>query len=226
MTCGRSAGGSHRLRGDLRQARSAAAVSASRSGVPGLTKASRQVQAHHLHQHLVAVGGAVEGAGAGAVVARRRLGLEQFVAAGLALGIGCWRTRPSRRSAGPRSSARPARRSPAGGRRQRADQQAGHDLVADAEHSAPSNMSCDSATAVAIAITSRLNSDSSMPVAALGDAVAHRRHAAGHLRRRAAARAPPCGSARGSARRAGAPTACRCRRDDAEVRRSDAIVAR
>ena len=44
-------------------------------------------------------------------------------------------------------------------------------------------MSCDSATAVAIAMVSRENSDSSMPGAALGDAVAHRRHAAGDLRR-------------------------------------------
>ncbi len=32
---------------------------------------ARQVQAHHLHHHLVGVGGAVEGAGAGAVVGLR-----------------------------------------------------------------------------------------------------------------------------------------------------------
>ena len=51
--------------------------------------------------------------------------------------------------------------------------------------SAASNMSCESAIAVAIAITSRQNSDSSMPGAALGDAVAHRGHAARDLRRRA-----------------------------------------
>ena len=48
--------------------------------------------------------------------------------------------------------------------------------------SVASNMSCDSAIAVDIAITSRLNSDSCMPVAALGDPVAHRGHAAGELR--------------------------------------------
>ena len=46
-------------------------------------------------------------------------------------------------------------------------------------------MSCDSATAVESAITSRENSESSMPALALGDAVAHRRHAARDLRRAA-----------------------------------------
>ena len=45
-----------------------------------------QVQPHHLHQHLVAVGGAVERAGALRVVGRR-LGLEQLLAADLALGV-------------------------------------------------------------------------------------------------------------------------------------------
>ena len=45
-----------------------------------------QVQAHHLHQHLVGVGGAVEGAGARPVVGGH-LGLEQLVATDLALGV-------------------------------------------------------------------------------------------------------------------------------------------
>ena len=44
-----------------------------------------QVQAHDLHQHLVGVGSAVEGAGAGAVIAFH-LGLHQFVAAHFAGG--------------------------------------------------------------------------------------------------------------------------------------------
>ena len=47
---------------------------------------ARQMQAHDLHQHLVGVGRAVEGAGAGRMVGLR-LGLEQFGAADLAFGI-------------------------------------------------------------------------------------------------------------------------------------------
>ncbi|MNZ92670.1 hypothetical protein D3C78_1117030 [compost metagenome] len=47
---------------------------------------ARQVQAHHFHQQLVGVGGAVEGAGAGAVVGLH-FRLQQLFAAGLALGI-------------------------------------------------------------------------------------------------------------------------------------------
>ena len=58
-------------------------------------------------------------------------------------------------------------------------------------HSVASNMSCDSATAVDIAMTSRLNSDSSMPGLALRHAVAHRRHAARDLRRWRRLRARP-----------------------------------
>ncbi len=44
------------------------------------------MQAHHVHHHLVRVGGTVEGAGAGAVIGGR-LALEQLVAADLALGV-------------------------------------------------------------------------------------------------------------------------------------------
>ena len=47
---------------------------------------ARRVQAHDLHQHLVGVGGAVEGAGARPVIGFR-LGLQQFGAADLAFGI-------------------------------------------------------------------------------------------------------------------------------------------
>ena len=94
---------------------------------------ARQVQAHHLHQHLVAVGGAVEGAGAGRVV-------------GCALRLRAARRGrpcPARSSwrtlrlllVGQARRHRPARhedrRQMAEG--QRADQQARHDLVADAE---------------------------------------------------------------------------------------------
>jgi hypothetical protein len=47
---------------------------------------ARQVQAHDFHQELVAVGGAVEGAGAGAVVGLA-FGLEQRIAPDLAGGV-------------------------------------------------------------------------------------------------------------------------------------------
>ena len=47
--------------------------------------------------------------------------------------------------------------------RQRADEKPRHDLVADAQHSARVEGVVGSATAVAMAITSRENSDSSMP---------------------------------------------------------------
>ena len=45
----------------------------------------RQVQAHHFHQHLIGIGGAVEGAGAGAVV-RAHFAFQQGIAADFAFG--------------------------------------------------------------------------------------------------------------------------------------------
>ena len=67
------------------------------------------VQPHHLHEHLVGIGGAVERAGAGVVV-RAHLGGQQFVTRGEAFGVSlahfglrpCWPCRSA--------SARPARR--------------------------------------------------------------------------------------------------------------------
>ncbi|MNE41031.1 hypothetical protein D3C80_1350800 [compost metagenome] len=47
---------------------------------------SRQVQPHHFHYHLVGVGGAVEGAGADAVI-RSGFGLQQRQSIGLAFGV-------------------------------------------------------------------------------------------------------------------------------------------
>ena len=91
-----------------------------------------QVQAHDFHQHLVAVGGAVEGAGASRMVGAR-LRFQQFLAAQLALcvkladagflGVG---------HAGGHRAARDEHRRQMR-KVQRADQQARHDLVADAE---------------------------------------------------------------------------------------------
>ncbi len=91
---------------------------------------ARQMQAHDLHQHLVGVGGAVEGAGAGRVVGLG-LGLEQFGAARLALGVELADLRflGVGEARGHRAGGHEHRRQMA--ERQRADQQAGHDLVAD-----------------------------------------------------------------------------------------------
>ena len=76
-----------------------------------------------------------------------------------------------------------ARTRRAGGQVQRADQQAGHDLVAHAQQQRGVEHVVVSAMAVAIAMTSRENRLSSMPGRPCGDAVAHGRHATGHLGR-------------------------------------------
>ena len=74
-------------RGDRQRARGGGAVNSSRSCRIGIDEGrARQMQAHDLHQHLVGIGGAVEGAGAGAVIGAR-LGLEQGVAADFAFGM-------------------------------------------------------------------------------------------------------------------------------------------
>ncbi|EEF93734.1 hypothetical protein CATMIT_01631, partial [Catenibacterium mitsuokai DSM 15897] len=93
---------------------------------------ARQVQAHHLHQHLVGVGGAVEGARARAVIAAR-LGFEQFVAARFAGGVTLAHARFL--VVGQARGHRPGRHEDAWqvAEVQRADQQAGHDLVAHAQ---------------------------------------------------------------------------------------------
>ena len=142
------------------------------------------MQAHHLHQHLVGVGGAVEGAGAGAVVGGHLRG-EQLVAAGLALGVAlahlglflvgqAGRHWPGRHEQGRQVA-----------EAQRADQQAGDDLVAHAqaqggvEHVVRQRHGGGHGDGLAAGdadLHARL---------ALGDAVAHGRHPAGHLADRA-----------------------------------------
>ena len=93
-------------RGDRQRPLVAAPVSASRSGVFGIDEGrARHVQAHDLHQHLVGVGRAVEGAGARPVIGLR-LGLEQFGAADLAFGIELADLRLLVVGPGPTSSAR------------------------------------------------------------------------------------------------------------------------
>ncbi len=141
-----------------------------------------QVQAHDLHQHLVGVGGAVEGAGARRVVG---LGLreQQLVPRRLALGVELADSRllVVAQARGHRPGRQKHRRQMA--ERQRADQEAGHDLVADAEidrrveHLMGERHRRRQRNHVAREqrqLHARL---------ALGDAVAHRGNAARHLGR-------------------------------------------
>ena len=160
----------------------ASLVSASRSGVPGIDEGgARRVQAHDLHQHLVGIGGAVEGAGARPVIGFG-LGLEQLGAAGLALGIELadLGLLVIGQAGGHRPGRNEHRRQMAEG--QRRDHQPRHDLVADAEidggiehvvRQADRRRHGDHVARKQRQLHARL---------ALGDAVAHGRHAAGHLR--------------------------------------------
>ncbi len=92
-----------------------------------------KVQAEDLHDQLVRVGRAVERAGPGRVV-RRGLGLEQLLAADLALGVQLADAGllAVREPGGHRAGGHEHRRQVSEG--QRPDQEAGDDLVADAEH--------------------------------------------------------------------------------------------
>ena len=93
---------------------------------------TRQVQAHEFHQHLVGIGGAVEGTGAGAVIAGH-LGRHQRVAPDLAGGelVADPGLFVIRQAAGHRACGDENRRHMAEGGR--SDDQARHDLVADAQ---------------------------------------------------------------------------------------------
>ncbi|MNS25842.1 hypothetical protein D3C72_577460 [compost metagenome] len=143
-----------------------------------------QVQAHDLHQHLVRVGGAVEGAGAGAVVGPG-LGFQQLRAADLAFGIkladvglllvaDAGGHRPARHEHG---------RQVAEG--QRTHHQARHDLVAHAqvqhavEHLVGQRHGGGHGDHVA------REQRQVHPILALRHAIAHGRGAAGELRRAA-----------------------------------------
>ena len=139
------------------------------------------MHAHDLHQHLVGVGGAVEGAGAGRVV-RSRLGFQQLLARRLALGIALadLGLLLVGQAAGHRAGGHEDRRQVA--EAQRRDHQARHDLVADAQVQAGvehvvrqghRGRKRDDVAREQAQLHARL---------ALGDAVAHRRYAAGDLR--------------------------------------------
>ena len=93
---------------------------------------ARNVEAHHLHHHLVGIGGAVKGAGAGRVIAAH-LACQQFLASDLAFGIELAGTLlfligdTGAHGAGGHEDRRQMPEA------QRAHQQAGHDLVANAQ---------------------------------------------------------------------------------------------
>ena len=138
------------------------------------------MQAHHLHQHLVGIGGAVEGAGTGTVVGLG-LGLQQRLAAHLALGVQGAHLRFLRvgQARGHRPAGHEDHRQVA--EAQGADHQPRHDLVAHAqaqggvEHVVAERHGGghgDHVAAEQRQLHARL---------ALGDAVAHGRHAAGDL---------------------------------------------
>ena len=145
---------------------------------------ARQVQAHDLHQHLVGVGRAVEGAGAGRVIGLRFRG-QQIGARRLALGVELadLRLLVVGEPGGHRSRGQEHRRQMA--ERQRADQEARHDLVANAE--------IDRRVEHVVGKGDRRRQRDDVarekgklhPFLALGDAVAHGGHAARDLGRAA-----------------------------------------
>ncbi len=141
------------------------------------------MQAHRFEQHLVTVSGAVEGAGAGAVVSRG-FGFEQLLAPDQAL-----RKLLAHLRLGGVVQARAHR--PGGHEHtrqvaevQRADQEAGHDLVADAEQQGSVEHVVRERDRRAHGDRVAREQAQLHARAALGDAVAHRRHATGDLRRR------------------------------------------
>ena len=139
------------------------------------------VEPHQLHHHLVRIGGAVEGAGARAVVGSG-LGGEQFLLADLAFGVELANALlflvGEPRGHRPRGDEQGRQMAEA----QRADQQPGDDLVADAEHG--------DGFEHAVAERDRGRQRDGVaaeqrqlhPRLALGHAVAHRRDAARDLR--------------------------------------------
>ena len=157
----------------------------------------RRVQAHDLHQHLVRVGGAVEGAGARPVIGFR-LRFKQRITPDLALGIEL-----ARLGLGVVGE---TRRHRAGGdehggqmaKGERADHQPRHDLVADAQkHRRVEHLMRQGDGGGERDDIAREQREFH-PGLALGDAIAHGRHPARHLRhaaRRTRRRADQIGKA-------------------------------
>ena len=146
--------------------------------------AARYVQAHQFHQHLVAFSCAVESAGARRVIGRR-LGVQQLGATGLACGIPLPDARflaigqAGEHRAGRHKHGRQMAKA------ERADQPAEHDLVANAEAQGRIEhvmRQCDRGRHRDDIATEQRELHANP---ALGNAIAHGRHAASHLGRRA-----------------------------------------
>ncbi|MCY1410603.1 hypothetical protein D9M71_259730 [compost metagenome] len=145
---------------------------------------ARQVQAHHFHQQLVGVGGAIEGAGARRVVGSHFRG-EQLLAGRLALGEQL--AHGGLFLVGDAGGHRPGRdehhRQMA--EAQRADQQAGDDLVAHAQAQRGVEHVVREGDGGAHGDHVAAGQRQLHPRFTLGDAVAHGRHPAGELADRA-----------------------------------------
>jgi len=142
------------------------------------------VQAHDLHQHLVGVGGAVEGTGTGTVIGLhfRR---QQLVATCLAFGVAL--AHRGLVLVGQAGRHRPGRHEHSGQmpEAQRTDQQPGNDLVADAEQQRPIEQVVRQRHRGAHGDHLATGNGQLHARLALGDTVTHRRHTAGHLPHRA-----------------------------------------
>ena len=141
---------------------------------------ARHMQAHDLHQHLVGVGRAVEGAGARPVIGFR-LGFQQFGAADLAFGVELadLRLLVIGDACGHRPSGDEHRRQVAEGERR--DRQPRHDLVADAEIDGSVEHVVRQADCGRHGDHVAREQRQLHAGLALGDAVAHGRHAARNL---------------------------------------------
>ena len=142
--------------------------------------AARQLHAHRLQQHLVGIGGAVEGAGPRRVVGLR-LDLQQLFAAGLAGGVALAHLRLFLvwNAGGHRTCGHEQRRQVAEG--QCADQQARHDLVADAQVQGGVEGVVAQGHRGGLGDHVAREQRQFHAAAALGDPIAHRRHATGDL---------------------------------------------
>ncbi len=144
---------------------------------------ARQMKTGHLHHHLVGIGGAVEGAGAGPVVGGH-LRIQQFLAGGQPLGVE--RAHLGLLGVGDARGHRAARHED---HRQVAESQgahgqAGHDLVTDAQHQGRVEgvMGQGHRRRHGDHVAGEQRELHARP--ALGDAIAHGGHAAGVLGRR------------------------------------------
>ena len=170
------------------------------------------VQPHHLHHHLVGIGRAVKGAGACPMIGWR-FRLQQFVAADFAFGIKLADALLFLVGKAATASGLPGINIVGKWPKRSAPISRPGTILSQMPSSAmPSNIPWLRPTAVDIAMTSRLNSDSSIRILPLRHPVAHRRNAACDLRRGADFAGDRSSSVRDSGHRADARTACHYRR--------------